>query len=78
LNYTAEARNSNYTAEKQKQRPHWRMVYCAGVSQLKCTGCGIYWESRPNQHLVDPNDWRPLHNTQLYAISPSYDFTWSF
>jgi hypothetical protein len=37
-----------------------------------------YWESRPNQHLFDPHNWRPLHNTQMYAILPSYDFTWSF
>jgi hypothetical protein len=38
----------------------------------------LYWKSRPSQHLEDPHDWRPSHNTQMYAILPSYDFTWSF
>jgi hypothetical protein len=28
-----------------------------------------YWENRPNQYLVEAHDWRPLHNTQMYAMS---------
>jgi hypothetical protein len=39
---------------------------------------GLYWESRPNQHLVYPHDWQPLHNTQMYAILPSYDLLGPF
>jgi hypothetical protein len=47
-------------------------------SKVIFSGYAMYWESRPSQHLDNPHDWRPLHNTQMYAISPSYDFTWSF
>jgi hypothetical protein len=30
---------------------------------------GSYWENRPNHYFVETHDWRPLNNTQMYAMS---------